>query len=66
MGDRHIYLIANDRSHLKICIKTNFLYFQVKVKSLQESLAEAEGALDEMDDLRRKLKEAKEELERNQ
>merc|ERR1711944_317273 len=36
---------------------------EVKVKSLQESLAEAEGALDEMDDLRRKLKEAEEELE---
>ena len=41
-----------------MCIK-----FQVQVKNLQESLAEAEGALDEMDDLKQKLKEAEEELE---
>ena len=46
-------------SHKQIlCIK-----FQVQVKSLQKSLAEAEGALDEMDDLKQKLKEAEEELE---
>ena len=41
-----------------MCIK-----FQVQVKNLQESLAEAKGALDEMDDLKQKLKEAEEELE---
>ena len=33
------------------------------MESLKQSLAEAEGALDEMDDLRRKLKVAEEELE---